>query len=225
MSLIVKICGLSEPETLRAALDAGADMVGFVFFEPSPRNVDIARAAELAQLARGRAQVAALTVNADAGLLERIIEHVGPDWLQLHGNETPEAVAAIRTSYDVRVMKALPVSTRADLAPVAAYAEISDRILFDARAPKDATRPGGLGVPFDWHLLQDMTLRAPFMLSGGLNAENVAEAVRLTRPQGVDVSSGVERSLGVKDSNLIRAFIRAARTAEAQVQDTKVASA
>jgi phosphoribosylanthranilate isomerase len=225
MSLIVKICGLSEPETLRAALDAGADMVGFVFFEPSPRNVDIAHAAELAKLARGRAEIAALTVAADAKLLERIMEQIDPDWLQLHGKETPETVAAIKTTYDARVMKAVPVATRADLDAVAAYADAADRILFDARAPKDATRPGGLGVPFDWHLLANLGLNAPFMLSGGLNAQNVAEAVRLTQPHGVDVSSGVERSLGVKDSDSIRAFIRAARAAQAQLQDTKVASA
>jgi len=225
MSLIVKICGLSEPETLGAALGAGADMVGFVFFEPSPRNVDVERAVELAELARGRAEIVALTVDADARQIERIMERVRPDWLQLHGRETPEAVAAIRTTYDARVMKALPISTRADLDPVAAYSDVVDRILFDARAPKEATRPGGLGVPFDWHLLENVVVKVPFMLSGGLNGGNVAEAIRLTRPQGVDVSSGVERSPGIKDAQLITAFIRAARAAEAQVQDTKVASA
>jgi phosphoribosylanthranilate isomerase len=214
MSLIVKICGLSEPETLEAALDAGADMVGLVFFAASPRNVDLARAAELAARARGRAEIAVLTVDADAKLLDAIAQAVHPDWFQLHGSETPEAVAAIRETYDAWVMKAVPVATRADLANVAPYAAVADRILFDAHAPKDATRPGGLGVPFDWHVLEKLNLNTPFMLSGGLNAGNLGQAIRITRPHGVDVSSGVERALGVKDAGLIRAFIAAAREAE-----------
>jgi phosphoribosylanthranilate isomerase len=217
MSLIVKICGLSEPETLEAALDAGADMVGLVFFEPSPRNVDLARAAELAARARGRAEIAALTVDADAKLLDAIAEQVRPDWFQLHGDETPEAAAAIRETYDTRVMKAIAVAASADLGKVAPYASVVDRILFDARAPKDATRPGGLGVPFDWHLLEGLNLAKPFVLSGGLNLGNLAQAVRIARPHGVDVSSGVERALGVKDANMIRAFIGAARGASSSL--------
>lgn len=217
MSLIVKICGLSEPETLEAALEAGADMVGLVFFGPSPRDVTIAQAAELAKRARGRAEIAALTVDADTRLFEQIMDQVAPDWLQLHGREPPDAVGAIRTTYDARVMKALPVAVRSDLDAVAAYSGVADRILFDARAPKDAPRPGGLGVPFDWHLLKGVASDVPFMLSGGLNAENVAEAVRITQPFGVDVSSGVERTPGVKDAEMIRAFIRAARAAEKQM--------
>ena len=218
MSLIVKICGLSEPETLEAALAAGADMVGLVFFEPSPRNVDLVRAAELAARARGRAEIAALTVDADAKLLDAIVEQVRPDWFQLHGGEAPEAVAAIRETYDTQVMKAIAVATRADLDKVAPYAAVADRILFDARAPKDATRPGGLGVPFDWHLLEGLNPGKPFVLSGGLNLGNLAQAVRIARPHGVDVSSGVERALGVKDANMIRAFIGAARGAEASLR-------
>lgn len=217
MSLIVKICGLSEPETLEVALAAGADMVGLVFFGPSPRDVTIALAAELAKRARGRAEIAALTVDADAKLLDAIAEQVRPDWFQLHGSETPQAATAIRETYDTRVMKALPVAVRSDLDAVAAYSGVADRILFDARAPKDATRPGGLGVPFDWHLLEGVAADVPFMLSGGLNAENAAEAVRITQPFGVDVSSGVERTPGVKDAEMIRAFIRAARAAEKQM--------
>lgn len=224
MSLIVKICGLSEPETLAAALDAGADMVGLVFFDPSPRNVDLAKAAELAKLARGRAEIAALTVDADAKLLEAIVQGVNPDWLQLHGKESPDAVAAIKQTYDARVIKALPVAVRADLDAIADYADVADRLLFDARAPKDATRPGGLGVPFDWQLLENLGLKTPFLLSGGLNGSNVAEAIRITNPHGVDVSSGVERALGVKDAELIRAFIRAAREAASASQNTKVPS-
>lgn len=218
MSLIVKICGLSEPETLEAALDAGADMVGLVFFEPSPRNVDLARAAELAARSRGRAEIAALTVDADAKLLDAIAEQVRPGWFQLHGHETPEAVAAIRETYDTQVMKAIAVATAADLGNVAPYAAVADRILFDAHAPKDATRPGGLGVPFDWRILEGLNPGKPFVLSGGLNLGNLAQAVRIARPHGVDVSSGVERALGVKDANMIRAFIGAARGAEASLR-------
>jgi phosphoribosylanthranilate isomerase len=218
MSLIVKICGLSEPETLEAALDAGADMVGLVFFEPSPRNVDLTKAAELAARARGRAELAALTVDADAKLLDAIAEQVRPDWFQLHGSETPEAAVAIRETYDTRVMKAIAVATSADLDKVGPYAAAVDRILFDARAPKDATRPGGLGVPFDWRILEGLNLGKPFVLSGGLNLGNLAQAVRIARPHGVDVSSGVERALGVKDANMIRAFIGAARGADASLR-------
>lgn len=218
MSLIVKICGLSEPETLEAALGAGADMVGLVFFEPSPRNVDLASAVELAARARGRAEIAALTVDADAKLLDAIAEQVRPDWFQLHGHETPEAVAAIRETYDTQVMKAIAVATAADIDKVAPYGAVADRILFDARAPKDATRPGGLGVPFDWHILEELNPGKPFVLSGGLNLGNLAQAVRIARPHGVDVSSGVERTLGVKDANMIRAFIGAARGAEASLR-------
>jgi phosphoribosylanthranilate isomerase len=224
MPLIVKICGLSEPETLAAALNAGADMVGLVFFDPSPRNVDLAKASELAKLARGRAEIAALTVDADARLIEAIVQEVNPDWLQLHGKESPDAVAAIKQTYDARVIKALPVAVRADLETIADYAEVADRLLFDSRAPKDATRPGGLGVPFDWRLLESLGLTTPFLLSGGLNGSNVAEAIRITNPHGVDVSSGVERALGVKDAELIRAFIRAARAAASASQNTKVPS-
>lgn len=218
MSLIVKICGLSEPETLEAALEAGADMVGLVFFPPSPRNVDLARAAELAARARGRAEIAALTVDADARLLDAIAREVRPDWLQLHGNEPPEAVAALRETYDARVMKAVALATRADLAKVAPYVSVADRILFDARAPKDATRPGGLGVPFDWRILEGADPGLPFVLSGGLHADNLSEALALVRPHGVDVSSGVERTIGVKDADMIRAFIRAARAASSSLR-------
>lgn len=214
MALLVKICGLSTRETLDAAIEAGADMVGFVFFEPSPRHVDLAKAAELARIARGRVQSVVLTVDADPATIGAIAETVKPDWLQLHGVETPEAIAAMKREHGLPVMKALPVSTRADLAAVSGYEGIADRILFDARAPKDATRPGGLGVPFDWHLLEGLTTSLPLMLSGGLDANNVAEALRVTRLGGVDTSSGVERSPGLKDIDKIFAFVRAARAAE-----------
>jgi phosphoribosylanthranilate isomerase len=214
MSLIVKICGLSTRETLDVALMAGADMVGFVFFPPSPRHLSLATARELGQQAKGRASKVALTVDADDATLANIVEALQPDILQLHGGETVARLRDIRQKFGLPVMKAIAVETAADLATLPGYAAVADRILFDARAPKQATRPGGLGAVFDWHVLERLDLKLPFMVSGGLTAANVAEAVRVTRAGGVDVSSGVERSSGVKDPDMIRAFIRAARATE-----------
>ena len=165
----------------------------------------------LVSVAKGRATKVALTVDADDATFENIIDALKPDILQIHGKETTARVRDIRQKFGLPVMKALPVETAADLAPLPGYAAVADRILFDARAPKGATRPGGLGAAFDWHVLENLDLKLPFMVSGGLNAGNVAEAVRVTRAGGVDVSSGVERTPGVKDPEMIREFIRAAR--------------
>lgn len=214
MSLLVKICGLTTPETLATALDAGADMVGFVFFPPSPRHLGLEAARALGAQAKGRALKVALTVDADDATIENIVETLRPDLLQLHGKESVARVRDIKQRFGLPVMKAIPVETAADLAPLSGYAAVCDRILFDARAPKDATRPGGLGATFDWHLLRDLKLDLPFMVSGGLSAGNVHEAVRITGAGGVDVSSGVERAPGVKDSDMIREFVRAARAIE-----------
>ena len=214
MSLIVKICGLSTRETLDAALEAGADMVGFVFFPPSPRHLSLETARDLGRVAKRRASKVALTVDADDAVLANIVETLQPDLLQLHGRETVARLRDIKQKFGLPVMKAIPVETPADLAALPGYAAVADRILFDARAPKDATRPGGLGAVFDWHVLEDLDLKLPFMVSGGLHAGNVAEAVRVTRAGGVDVSSGVESAPGVKDVEMIRAFIRAARATE-----------
>jgi phosphoribosylanthranilate isomerase len=211
MSLIVKICGLSTRETLDAALDAGADMVGFVFFPPSPRHLGLEKARELGGQAKGRAVKVALTVDADDATLANIVDALQPDILQLHGKETVARVRDIKQKFSLQVMKAIAVETSADLAALPGYAAVADRILFDARAPKHATRPGGLGATFDWHVLENLALNIPFMVSGGLNAENVAEAVRVTRAGGVDVSSGVESAVGIKEPDMIRAFICAAR--------------
>ena len=214
MSLAVKICGLSTRETLDAALDAGADMVGFVFFSPSPRHLALDAARELGQRVKRRAVKVALTVNADDATLAAIVEVLQPDILQLHGHETPTRVSEIKRSYGREVMKALPVESKADLASLSSYAAVCDRVLFDARPPRGATRPGGLGAVFDWHVLEALDLKLPFMVSGGLNVGNVADAVRITRAGGVDVSSGVERAPGVKDVDMIRDFIRAARATD-----------
>src|SRR3979411_212328 len=214
MSLIVKICGLSTRETLDVALGAGADMVGFVFFPPSPRHLRLDMAPERGRQAKARASKVALTVDADDATLANIVEALQPDILQLHGKETVARLRDIKQKFGLPVMKALAVETPADLASLPGYAAVADRVLFDARAPRGATRPGGLGAVFDWHVLENLDLKLPFMVSGGLNAENIAEAVRVTRAGGVDVSSGVERTPGVKDPEMIRAFIRAARATE-----------
>jgi len=213
MSVIVKICGLSTPEALDVALDAGADMVGFVFFAPSPRHLAFAAARALGEHVRGRAGKVALTVDADDALLDAIVEALAPDLLQLHGREAPARVAALKRRFGLSVMKAIAIEAKGDLAAAAAYTGVADRLLFDARAPREATRPGGLGRPFDWSLLERLDVSLPFMLSGGLDAGNVGEALRITRAPAVDVSSGVERAPGEKDPDKIRAFIRAARSA------------
>jgi phosphoribosylanthranilate isomerase len=213
MSLLVKICGLKTPEALDVALESGADLVGFVFFPPSPRHLAADEVRALAARVRGRAGKVALSVNADDALLDAMVDILQPDMLQLHGTEPPERVSEPKQRYCLPVMKAIAVEAKTDLASVPIYARVADRLIFDARAPRAATRPGGLGRPFDWELLQDVTARVPFMLSGGLDAANVGEALRITRAAGVDVSSGVERAPGEKDPDKIRAFIRAARAA------------
>ena len=224
MSLLVKICGLKTPDTLEAALEAGADLVGFVFFPASPRHVPDETARTLGALASGRAIKVALTVDADDRLLEQILAVLRPDILQLHGREPPERVALLKERFGLPVIKAIPVEVQEDLGLVAAYAPVADRLLFDARAPRDATRPGGLGRPFDWRLLQNIDPGIPFMLSGGLHTENVAEALRLTRAGAVDVSSGVEHAPGEKDTAKIRAFVRAARNAAKSLSSPALAS-
>ena len=211
MALLVKICGLKTPEALEAALGAGADMVGFVFFPPSPRNLGIEAARGLGERVAGRAKKVALSVDATDTELDRVVEALKPDMLQLHGKETPERVAAVRSRFHLPVMKALPIEQKTDLAPIRLFEKVADWLLFDARAPRAATRPGGLGKTFDWRLLENIDLGIPYMLSGGLDPANVAEALRITHAPAVDVSSGVERAPGEKDPDKIRAFIRAAR--------------
>jgi phosphoribosylanthranilate isomerase len=225
MSVLIKICGLSTPDTLDVALDAGADLVGVVFFAPSPRHVGLEVARELGARVRGRAAKVALTVDATDDELADIVEALRPDLLQLHGRETPERVVAVKACFGRPVMKALPVERREDLAAVDPYAGIADRILFDARAPRDATRPGGLGKTFDWRLLENLDPGLAFMLSGGLDAANVADAIAMTRAPAVDVSSGVERAPGKKDPDRIRAFISAARAAAASLAQKTTANA
>jgi phosphoribosylanthranilate isomerase len=213
MTLLVKICGLTTAEALDAAIAAGADMGGFVFFAPSPRNLALDTARALGARVQGRLRKVALSVDADDELLADSIAALKPDLLQLHGKETPDRVRAVKARFKLPVMKAIAVERAADLAAVSRYVGVADRLIFDARAPREATRPGGLGKAFDWRLLANLDPALPFMLSGGLDADNVAEALRITHAPGVDVSSGVERAPGVKDPDKIRAFVRAAREA------------
>jgi phosphoribosylanthranilate isomerase len=214
---VIKICGLSTPETLEAALSAGADMVGFVFFEKSPRHLSYEQAAALSPLVRGRAKKIALTVDADEARLDAIIAALAPDGLQLHGKESPERVAAIKAHYGLPVYKAISVSAREDLDKAAAYRDAADWLLLDAKPPKESTRPGGNGRTFDWTLLNHLDRALPFMLSGGLDPANVAEAIRISHPDGVDVSTGVEDRPGAKNPDKIRAFVEAARAAFGKV--------
>jgi phosphoribosylanthranilate isomerase len=220
MTTKVKICGIKTEEALDAALEAGADYVGLVFCEKSPRHLDIATAKALSRRAheRSRAQVVALLVDADDGLIDRVTSEVRPDLLQLHGSETPERVREIQRRARVPVMKALAVGTESDVAGAEVYLEPggrADLVLFDAKPPKDpGALPGGNGLAFDWRILEGVRGHYPFALAGGLTPENVADAIRLTGASVVDVSSGVERAPGVKDPELIRRFLRAAKAAK-----------
>jgi phosphoribosylanthranilate isomerase len=213
MPVEIKICGLMTPDALDVALEAGADYVGFVFFPPSPRHLGFEAARTLSARVHGRAKKVALSVDADNDWLAASIEALKPDMLQLHGRESPERVGAVRSRFGLPVMKAIPIKTRTDVSPIRLYAHAADWLIFDARAPRDATRPGGLGKRFDWNLLAGIDPGIPFMLSGGLDAANVAEALRITHAPAVDVSSGVERAPGIKDLEKIRAFVRAVRAA------------
>ena len=210
--LIIKICGIKSPKILDAAIDAGADMVGFMHFARSPRHLELDDIGEMISLARGDVETCVVLVNPDNTLVAQVAA-LGPDWIQLHGPETPHRVEAIRDEAGIAILKVCSIGSAADVAAVAGYADCADRILLDAKPPKDATRPGGLGTPFDWDLLKALDPQLGFMLSGGLTPETVAAAIAATRPMGVDVSSGVETAPGVKDAGLVRRFIEAARTA------------
>ena len=210
----VKICGLSTPETMQAALDAGADMVGLVFFEHSPRHVSYETAALLADQARGHAKIVALVVDADDERLKSIAGLVKPDFFQAHGAETPQRVIEIQKFTSIPVIKAIKVKDAGDIESAKAFTEVVAMILYDAKAPETlvGALPGGNGLSFDWSLLRGNDQPA-FMLSGGLNPGNVAEAIGLTHAPIVDVSSGVESAPGRKDIGLIRKFIEVAKAA------------
>jgi phosphoribosylanthranilate isomerase len=216
MTPTVKICGLSTASTLDAALAAGADMVGFVFFPKSPRHIDWATARALGRQAEGRAKIVALSVDADDDTLKRIVDALSPDLMQLHGGESPARVKEISDRFARPTMKAIGVATRADLTAAGAYEGVADALLIDAKPPKDAVLPGGNGRPFNWSLTREFRPSVPWLLSGGLDPENVADAIALSGARGVDVSSGVESAPGVKDPAKIKAFVAAARRAFAR---------
>lgn len=207
----VKICGLSRPAHIAAAATSGAAYIGLVFFKKSPRCVTHESARSLALATPPGVAKVALVVDADDAALDALTDAVPLDMLQLHGAEPPERVAAVRARYGLPVMKAVGVAEASDLAALDTYARVADQILVDAKPPKGADLPGGNGLAFDWQLIANRRWPVPWMLAGGLTAENVAEAVRLTGARQLDVSSGVESAPGVKDSALIERFVAAAR--------------
>ena len=209
-----KICGVSTPEAVAAALDGGAAFLGFNVFPASPRYVEPEAAARLAELVRARGvKVCAVTVDPDDGLVDRLMATLNPDLIQLHGRETPARAAAVAARSGAEVIKALPVSEASDLDAARAYEGVVAHLMFDAKPPKDAARPGGHGIAFDWSMLQGRSFARPWFLAGGLDPWNVADAVRLSGAPMVDVSSGVERGPGLKDPALISAFLEAVRRA------------
>lgn len=213
MTVKVKICGLNTPDAIAQAIAGGADYVGFVFYEPSPRSLTPDQARPLAALVPGGVMKVALTVDADDGLLAAIVAAIKPDYIQCHGSETPQRIAAIRARFAVPVIKAIKLRERSDLVQAGAYDGVADMLLFDARAPDEAADalPGGNGMAFDWGLLAGRGATGPFMLSGGLDADNLATAVDVTGAAIVDVSSGVEMRPGVKDGGKIRRFLSVAK--------------
>lgn len=209
MSPLVKICGITDEDGLAAAVANGADFIGMVFFPPSPRFITPEQAAELVDLLPDEVRKVGLFVDPDDATLHQVLSGVRFDLIQLHGTESPERVEGIRQEWAVPVMKMIPVSAADDLIAAEAYFDVADWLLFDARPPAGSTRPGGNAVAFDWSILQGRSWPLPWMLAGGLTPENVADAIRASGAQAVDVSSGVEDRPGVKSADRIRAFIDA----------------
>ena len=211
MAVTVKICGLTEPDGLAAAVEHGADYIGLVFFAKSPRFIAPEAAAELIDCLPGDIGAVGLFVDPDDAWLDEVLGHVRLDMIQLHGGETPERVDAVRLDFATPVMKALAIAEAADLDRAAAYADHADMLLFDAKPPQDADRPGGNALSFDWGLMKGFKSPLPWLLAGGLTPDNAAEAVRVSGAPGLDVSTGVESAPGIKNPAKIAAFIAAAR--------------
>ncbi len=224
-AITVKVCGLSTPAAVEAAVRAGADYVGLVFFEKSPRHVSVQRAAELARLAKAEGvRVVAVTVDAPASLLDEISALVAPDLFQLHGAEFPDRLAEVRALTGTPVIRALRIGAAADLDAASAFEDAADYLMFDAKAPAGAVLPGGNGAAFDWSLLAGRRFQKPWFLAGGLTSENVVEAIQTSGARLVDVSSGVESAPGVKDPVLIKAFLEAVRRVETQGEERRLQS-
>lgn len=217
MDIRVKICGLTALEHVEAVAEAGAHYAGFNFFAKSPRFVDNTRARELSLAAPVGLAKVGLVVNAGNDVLDRITDEVPLDMLQLHGGESLERVAEIKERYGLPVIKVIGVAEEADLAQITTFGAVADQLLIDAKPPKDAVLPGGNGLAFDWRLVNRKFWPCPWMLAGGLNPGNVAEAIRMTGARQVDVASGVESAPGQKDAALIRAFVDAAKGVQKEV--------
>ncbi|MCY1319848.1 N-(5'-phosphoribosyl)anthranilate isomerase [compost metagenome] len=215
MKTEVKICGLKTAEAVERAVALGASHTGFIFFPKSPRNIEPDDAGRLADRIRGQVKIVAVTVNADNDELDEIVSALNPDILQLHGSEDPERLLTVKAMYGLPIMKALSVRDASDLERIDPYIGIADRFLFDAKPPQGSDLPGGNGVSFDWNLLDALDGSVDYMLSGGLNASNIGEAMAQTRARAIDISSGVESAPGVKDLKLMESFFNAVRQAEA----------
>jgi phosphoribosylanthranilate isomerase len=211
MSALVKICGINSAPAAEAVLRAGAEFAGLNFFLKTPRYVPLEQATSLAERMRGRVKLVALVVDEDDTVLARIAEAIKPDFFQLHGKETPARTAQIRSKFGIPVIKALAMAEKDDLKQIAAYEPAVDMLMFDAKAPDNAGRPGGHGAAFDWQMLSGITPRRFWFLAGGLSPGNVARAIAISGAPMVDVSSGVESAPGVKSENLIAEFVAAAR--------------
>ncbi|NRP69180.1 N-(5'-phosphoribosyl)anthranilate isomerase [Ensifer psoraleae] len=216
MKTDVKICGLRTAEAAERAVALGASHTGFIFFPKSPRNIEPDDAGRIAERIRGRAKTVAVTVDADNDELDEIVSALKPDILQLHGSESPDRVLSIKAVYGLPVMKVLSIREASDLDRIEPYLGIADRFLFDAKPPAGSDLPGGNGVSFDWRLLDALDGGVDYMLSGGLNANNIGEALALTGARAVDISSGVESAPGVKDLKLMEAFFDAVRRADGE---------
>ena len=213
MGIQVKICGITTAEAADAAVRARADFAGLVFHAPSPRNLGIEQASSIARLVRGRIRVVALLVDPSDEQAAAVAQTVAPDYFQLHGRETPVRVSELVTRFRIPVIKGFGVAEAADLANVPSYDDVAEMVLFDAKAPARTTTPGGHGVAFDWQLLRGRNFQRPWLLAGGLHAQNVARAIATAEAPGVDVSSGVESAPAIKSAELIREFVAAARGA------------
>lgn len=214
MSLDIKICGLKTDEAVTAALDGGATHIGFIFFPKSPRNIDPAEAGRLRKAAAGRAKAVAVTVDADDATLDEIVTAMNPDMLQLHGHESVARITEVKARYGLPVIKAFALRDRSDLDQIQPYMGVADSFLFDAKPPKGSELPGGNGVSFDWQVLSALDGQVHYMLSGGLNTGNIAQALEATNAHGIDISSGVESAPGVKDVSLIKEFFQVVRAAK-----------
>lgn len=207
----IKICGVKTPDAIKAAIDNGAQYIGFIFFEKSPRHLEIAEAQKLRPFVKKPVRLVAVTVDADDDTIATIVQKVRPDILQLHGHETPERVRKLRATYKIPVIKAFAIRTQSDVEQASPYCGVADMLLFDAKAPEDSLLPGGNGVAFDWSLLKLLDEDSQTVLSGGLNAQNVGEAIKIASPDILDVSSGVESAPGIKDVKLIEGFFDAVK--------------